>query len=1047
MKKAFAVLLIIAMFMGIVPESKGQATPFSVRLTEKSVALIIQKSGKQIVYGTSTIQIKKIRGVKIRKVSYRSQNKRIASVSAKGRVKAKEKGVTQVIVTVKYKWRGKLQTKKLRYKVKVVEKKSSPVTDDPEADEDDEALGEENEDDTTELKKPKATSTHVIVKPIQKITEPTASPVVSKGEVKPTTAPTPVKAELLPTAVPAVTPQGIKPASTPAVPKKETKPTAAPTPPKKVTKPTAAPTPPKKETKPTAAPTPPKKVTKPAVTPAPPQKSAKPSYITLPDGAYKISSKVKSGMMLDVSGGASKNCTNTQYYHDNESAAQRFNITHISSGWYKICSQSSGKALDVTGAEKKSGVNVQLYDYNGSAAQLWRFISTSQGYFYIQNKLGYYLDVEGGKTSNDTNVQVYSKNETDSQKWKPERIVYPQKINLNSSSFTLTNIGAVKKITVSFAPADTTQKNIAWATSDNKVVTVSNGTVKAVGSGTATITAKTSNGKTASVKVTVNDGCVNVKNGLYNINTKVSGSFTLDVKGNGTTDGTNVQIYKNNGSVAQKFQVESVGNGWYVISNTYPKMCLDVQGGSSKSGTNVNLYHYNGSDAQKWRFFSAGNGYYYIMNKCGNYLDLSGRVAKNDTNVQVYKKNGTDAQRWKLVKTEAQYVNIASGLYSLYSKVGNNFVLDISGAGTADGTNIQIYQGNDSIAQKFKIQVTPDGWFTILNPLSGKCLDVQGGIAKSGLNVQLHTSNGTDAQKWRFYTAGDSDYFYIKNKLGFYLDVDGARAKNGTNVLVFTRNGSTAQKWRLRETSAIIVSPFAFTLDGIGKTKNLSVSLEPNHTFAANRTIKWSSSNTKVATVSNGTVKAVGAGTATITAKAYNGKTCAVTVTVKGNGAKISLKVPSYKQTDSRWCGTYIGNKTIGKIGCLLTSISMKYSFHTGTNTYPNAMKSKLKFVNNDLYWSSISSLGYLYTKDYNTGITGSVMSVIYSKLKEGKPVIIGGKKSNGSTHWVTITGYKGTNANSFSSSDFIINDPNSSSRITLNQFLGVYPTLLKLIY
>lgn len=842
MKKAYAVLLIIAMFMGIVPETKGQAAPFNVKLAEKSVALNIQKSGKQVVYGTSTIQIKKVCGVKIRKVSYRSQNKRIASVSVKGKVKAKEKGNTQVIVTVKYKWRGKLQTKRLRYKVKVVEKKSSPVTDDPEADEDDEASGEENEDDTTELKKPKATSARVIVKPIQKVAEPTA--------------------------VPTVTPQGIKPASTSAVPKKETKPTAAPTPPKKATKPTVAPTPPKK-------------VTKPAVTPTPPKKSTKPSYITLPDGTYKISSKVKSGMMLDVSGGATKNGTNIQIFSNNESAAQKFIITHIGSGWYKICSQPSGKALDVTGAAKKSGANVQLYDYNGTAAQLWRFISTDQGYYYIQNKLGYYLDVEGGKTSNDTNVQVYSKNETNSQKWKPERIVYPQKINLNTSSFTLTSMGAVKKIDASFAPADTTQKSIAWTTSDGKVVTVSNGTVKAVGSGTATITAKTSNGKTASVKVTVNDGCVNVKNGFYSINTKVSGSFTLDVKGNGTTDGTNVQIYKNNGSVAQKFQVESVGNGWYVISNAYPKMCLDVQGGSGKSGTNVNLYHYNGTDAQKWRFYSVGNGYYSIMNKCGNYLDLSGRTAKNDTNVQVYEKNGTDAQKWKLVKTEAQYVNIASGLYSLYSKVGNNFVLDISGAGTADGTNIQIYHGNDSIAQKFKIQVTPDGWFTILNPLSGKCLDVQGGIAKSGVNVQLHTYNGTDAQKWRFYTAGDSDYFYIKNKLGFYLDVDGAKAQNGTNVLVFTKNESDAQKWRLRETSAIIVNPSAFTLDGIGKTKNLSVSLEPNHTFAANRTIQWSSSNTKVATVSNGTVKAVGAGTATITAKAYNGKNYSVTVTVK----------------------------------------------------------------------------------------------------------------------------------------------------------------------
>ena len=91
MKKAYAVLLIIAMFMGIVPETKGQAAPFNVKLAEKSVALNIQKSGKQVVYGTSTIQIKKVCGVKIRKVSYRSQNKRIASVSVKGKVKAKAK--------------------------------------------------------------------------------------------------------------------------------------------------------------------------------------------------------------------------------------------------------------------------------------------------------------------------------------------------------------------------------------------------------------------------------------------------------------------------------------------------------------------------------------------------------------------------------------------------------------------------------------------------------------------------------------------------------------------------------------------------------------------------------------------------------------------------------------------------------------------------------------------------------------------------------------------------------------------------------------------
>lgn len=174
-------------------------------------------------------------------------------------------------------------------------------------------------------------------------------------------------------------------------------------------------------------------------------------------------------------------------------------------------------------------------------------------------------------------------------------------------------------------------------------------------------------------------------------------------------------------------------------------------------------------------------------------------------------------------------------------------------------------------------------------------------------------------------------------------------------------------------------------------------------------------------------------------------------VNILGSGtnasAKVNLNVPSYKQYDSRWKNSRIGTKTIGNIGCLLTSLSMKYSYQTGTTVYPNAMKSKLKFSNNDLYWSSVSALGYRYTGNYGCSINNSIMSTIYSQLKAGKPVIIGGKRSNGSTHWVIIKGYQGTSSTSFSSSNFTINDPNSSSRTTLNQFLAAYPTVLRLVY
>ncbi len=81
--------------------------------------------------------------------------------------------------------------------------------------------------------------------------------------------------------------------------------------------------------------------------------------------------------------------------------------------------------------------------------------------------------------------------------------VKPTSVKLNKTSVTLSKGGTVT-LTPSFAPSNTTVKTVTWSTSDKSVVTVnSKGVVKAVTNGTAVITCKTSNGKTASCKVTV----------------------------------------------------------------------------------------------------------------------------------------------------------------------------------------------------------------------------------------------------------------------------------------------------------------------------------------------------------------------------------------------------------------------------------------------------------------------------------------------------------------------------------------------------------------
>lgn len=85
--------------------------------------------------------------------------------------------------------------------------------------------------------------------------------------------------------------------------------------------------------------------------------------------------------------------------------------------------------------------------------------------------------------------------------------------------------------------------------------------------------------------------------------------------------------------------------------------------------------------------------------------------------------------------------------------------------------------------------------------------------------------------------------------------------------------------------TSVTVSSKTLNLE-VGQTGTLTATVKPDN--ATDKTVTWTSSNDKVATVVDGTVAAVGEGTATITATAANGKkdTC-----------KVTVKVPAHKHT------------------------------------------------------------------------------------------------------------------------------------------------------
>ncbi len=155
----------------------------------------------------------------------------------------------------------------------------------------------------------------------------------------------------------------------------------------------------------------------------------------------------------------------------------------------------------------------------------------------------------------------------------------------------------------------------------------------------------------------------------------------------------------------------------------------------------------------------------------------------------------------------------------------------------------------------------------------------------------------------------------------------------------------------------------------------------------------------------------------------------------------VKLSVTSFKQTDSRWASTAIGQTggTIGTIGCTTTCLAMTESYRTGTAINPAQMSQKLSYsASGSLYWPS----------DYSTELVSSsnYLLKIYNLLKQGKPVIFGMKKAdNSSQHWVVVTGYTG--ADTLTTSNFTVNDPGSNTRVTLSQVMAAYPNVYKIAY
>ena len=287
--------------------------------------------------------------------------------------------------------------------------------------------------------------------------------------------------------------------------------------------------------------------------------------------------------------------------------------------------------------------------------------------------------------------------------------VVPSKVDVESIKLDQTTLNkevgdAAVTLTVTFDPAEPTDKTVTWKSSDESVATVADGVVTFVAAGTATITATATNGtsdtsddKTADCTVKVMKNLANLtadyiaKNGDILTGT-LAGNYKISIKAGATVTLYNVTINGSNNNIYQWAGINPEGDATIILegANTVKGFWRNYPGIHSAVGHTLTIKGTGSLNASS-NGWGAGIGGGKGVS-CGNIVIQSGTIVAtggiNGAGIGSGKNDGG---------SDCGDITISGG--TITATGGNN----AAGIGIANGTcgNIEITAGVTSVTATY----------------------------------------------------------------------------------------------------------------------------------------------------------------------------------------------------------------------------------------------------------------------------------------------------------------------------------------------------------
>lgn len=174
-----------------------------------------------------------------------------------------------------------------------------------------------------------------------------------------------------------------------------------------------------------------------------------------------------------------------------------------------------------------------------------------------------------------------------------------------------------------------------------------------------------------------------------------------------------------------------------------------------------------------------------ISAKSGLALDVPGANSSNGSKLQLYAANGTLAQKWTL---SVPSVFLHDGLYEIYSRVDGNRLVDVAGGSKADDAKLQVWNRNGKLEQKWSISVCDDGSVLLKCANSGKYISQSDGKLTS-------VKESTECSHWVPRVSPKGGLILVNAVSGTVIDLTGGNAAAGTALQLYFNNLTAAQAW------------------------------------------------------------------------------------------------------------------------------------------------------------------------------------------------------------------------------------------------------------